>query len=1212
MATLQKGISAIRIYDGNNEPMMVVDITDSSRRVREVMKEDSLKIVWESSEYTRLPAGCHVHYGTNISDKDNPAFYLLNPYEPTRKAEDCYTYEPKFHARQDMWQKYPCCVYTYGDGGKIKGRELEWSFLGTPEDALSMVEQSVLNETGQRLEASVIGSVRERGSSAVDISGQSTPIFEVLGKIAEALDTEWRYDEENNRIVLGEFRLDSKDYPVLQLRVGTDCGNPQVSQNKEDYFTRFYVFGSDRNITQQQVTEITSSAVKKRLPLDSAKYPDGFIDLDITSDPRLEGDSENGWALPDGVVYEPRQRDKSLVFPKGLYFDEVYPSTKFYVSKIYVNGKDGKQQLVDENGNVVGDTYYVAVSTERDGAVWNGYRLADVLPGETLQMYFTSGLLNGRQYDLSAHPNYDGTDTYFYLTPDKNGALTTPNRNMAPKVGDEVTFFGYNFGQIGINDAKARLEKTAIKYLKELVQSNMTYTIKGNAVAFERYSKRDVRYSMMPLGQQVVIDHGKGDVSEVLRVTKVESALDIPSEMTITASAKTEPKGTLTSLTDTVELNRRTEEKKIEDYKQQLIRYSQRSMTQVYETMQQVNNYFSGEMQSIQAMQQVTGSESLQFVFSDNIDFDPLRNPVCWYDNTAVPPCFRVKMYEDDSLYFYVKHMTLGITAISSAAATDKARLVWRLTNQRAAWQNPDMGMAYLECSKTFVDGIGEARLLITDQKMDINGDAFYYLLLGFINKPNERGERSFAQMYSYTEILPGRITTDRIVSQDGGTYFDLANGEIGGKINFRDSVMTETILIKDGEVDAEGKPYYIGGISGEPNLPTIWTGIDPHITDTEEVRRAAMEDELPVKLTHEGYGSNIGCLRVVDDERVDVRNADNGLVRISTKSINAENALLSPVSVPDVRKTARALETGFTASVPERRTTIEEVFDEFPVSATGDRNFTLTMDPSPVVSVRVTCWFSDKATRECRMSASYTLLVAMEYKAGNGEWVRLKSWSSTCTMNKTVTKKKLGEERDVTLDIRDATGGISGEKMRVRLVVSQIFRFSSQYDDGKSSVEFSVAGMMGQRTYKFTNRVRANILAGGGYTCALDGNNYFKLYPNGSGRLTAGLRAIPELVSLDLTDGKGYVRLRKWGFLVYCTLDLYDSNRASTILTLPSGYRPVRECVIPMCFETGTDRSGRFIGCVSYNAEGALSWYSHPKETPYYGYATAMWVSVD
>ena len=57
-------------------------------------------------------------------------------------------------------------------------------------------------------------------------------------------------------------------------------------------------------------------------------------------------------------------------------------------------------------------------------------------------------------------------------------------------------------------------------------------------------------------------------------------------------------------------------------------------------------------------------------------------------------------------------------------------------------------------------------------------------MLVGILNSEYE-GERSFVELYGFTEILPGRITTDRIVSTDGKTYFDLVRSEIGGKIKF-------------------------------------------------------------------------------------------------------------------------------------------------------------------------------------------------------------------------------------------------------------------------------------------------------------------------------------------------------------------------------------------------------------------------------------------
>ena len=63
------------------------------------------------------------------------------------------------------------------------------------------------------------------------------------------------------------------------------------------------------------------------------------------------------------------------------------------------------------------------------------------------------------------------------------------------------------------------------------------------------------------------------------------------------------------------------------------------------------------------------------------------------------------------------------------------------------------------------------------------------------IRDRDSNGGRSFVSLYGFTEILPGRITTDKIVSSDGLTYFDLLNGVIGGKIRFTSTGGGETNL---------------------------------------------------------------------------------------------------------------------------------------------------------------------------------------------------------------------------------------------------------------------------------------------------------------------------------------------------------------------------------------------------------------------------------
>ena len=63
---------------------------------------------------------------------------------------------------------------------------------------------------------------------------------------------------------------------------------------------------------------------------------------------------------------------------------------------------------------------------------------------------------------------------------------------------------------------------------------------------------------------------------------------------------------------------------------------------------------------------------------------------------------------------------------------------------------------------------------------------SYYHFLVGILNTEYD-GERSFATMYGFSEVLPGRVTTDRVVSGDGKSYFDmLANAmKLGDVFDF-------------------------------------------------------------------------------------------------------------------------------------------------------------------------------------------------------------------------------------------------------------------------------------------------------------------------------------------------------------------------------------------------------------------------------------------
>ena len=182
----------------------------------------------------------------------------------------------------------------------------------------------------------------------------------------------------------------------------------------------------------------------------------------------------------------------------------------------------------------------------------------------------------------------------------------------------------------------------------------------------------------------------------------------------------------------------------------------------------------------------------------------------------------------------------------------------------------------YAKCSKDNQSGM----FLLSETAIALEQiDGYYHLLVGILNSENN-GERSFATLYGFTEILPGRITTDKIVSSDGKTYFDLLKGEIAGYIRFLDGLI--------GTVGIGNETTINAGMSGEGNADTdvrIWAGAD------KDGRWDA-----PYRVLHNGklIGTDVDLKGKIDADSGNIGdfNISDGAISISRP--NSGNGVLS------------------------------------------------------------------------------------------------------------------------------------------------------------------------------------------------------------------------------------------------------------------------------------------------------------------------------
>lgn len=162
-------------------------------------------------------------------------------------------------------------------------------------------------------------------------------------------------------------------------------------------------------------------------------------------------------------------------------------------------------------------------------------------------------------------------------------------------------------------------------------------------------------------------------------------------------------------------------------------------------------------------------------------------------------------------------HLTLGITSLKSSHDFSEYKS-WTVSEYTSSVLDDSSKRYYFYIKASKSAETAEFILSETAIGMYSSKD-YYYFLVGILNSEYE-GERSFASLYGFTEILPGRITTDRVVSSSGDSYFDMvANAlKLGDALDFN-SQGDGKLRLRGTLVQSEaGTESYIGCYRGVYN----------------------------------------------------------------------------------------------------------------------------------------------------------------------------------------------------------------------------------------------------------------------------------------------------------------------------------------------------------------------------------------------------------
>ena len=491
----------VEIKDISGKILFSVLLNENSKFVEELMTSDYIQLSWVSDNGAVIPISSYVEY-------NGEKYRLLEPYTPQMDNELKYVYTPIFHSRVMVWDKQIVPVYTYSeDGNTVIGKEFDWSFTGSPVDAMYIIKQAIKNETGEDWSIQ-IGEV----PATISISSQSTSILSMLNTIASECDTEWWADKKDNTLYLSKCVYGEP----ITLEVGNNVQAPTVTNDNRGYFTRFYAFGSTRNITQDYDNgQTTNHVVNKRLTLNPAKFPGGYKDI-------KEGLTTNE------------------IFVKVLYFDDVYPSLRLTISDVRARLK----YRLDNSGNKIkiGGTEEEPIYEQY--AIWFfqienfTFNVGSVIEGKTLSVSFESGQLAGREFELKYHNEAetvkDGNDvTSFYvkagdfeiILDESTGTIIPGLSYIIPQDGDSVVLFNIIMPDEYITSAQNELEEKLDKEISLLIQDNNIYKTSSYPTVFYN-NNIDIR-----MGQAVTFINKTNQLST--RVQAVEKRLDLPCYQTI-------------------------------------------------------------------------------------------------------------------------------------------------------------------------------------------------------------------------------------------------------------------------------------------------------------------------------------------------------------------------------------------------------------------------------------------------------------------------------------------------------------------------------------------------------------------------------------------------------------------------------------------------------------------------------------------------------
>lgn len=646
----------------------------------------------------------------------NITYYLMDPDDFKKKSSRNFEYTLVMYDIGAILGKYKC--------RDIVSKRLKFDYTAKPHEHLQLIVDNLnMRDSGWK-----VGECIEAEEKTINYNH----IFcsEALPTIADTFKTEYEIDPAIKTIHLRKVEY-NKGEP-LPLEYGKDKGFvPGLGRSNQDGnrpVAILYVQGGEQNI-------------------DFSKY--GSKELLLPKNQRLEYEGRAYVSDAEGLYIKRADTTLTDVQEDSLDCSHISPKRVGSVSNVVVSDKEK-------------NFYDFIDSSIPDDLNFEDY----VIEGNNMTVIFQSGMLAGSNKEFEV--KYVHKERKFLITPQEIDGQIMPNDIYKPNLGDKYAVFGIQLPDAYICNNSTKegaswdMFREAAKYLYE--NEDPKFTFKGELDSI--YSKK--RWlsigGKIKLGGYILFKDPQFIPEGIkIRITSIKEYIHRPYSPIIELS------NTTTGATVSSELNKiESNEVKTDNQYKNSIQFTKRRFRDAKETISMLNDallHFSGSISpiSVQTMSLLVGDESLQFRFVNNKTNPTQVEYLVTYDSKK-----KVLSAPGGIL----QHMTIGIDTLSSGHKASEYKF-WDIEKYTSPTLTETVGYyLYVKANKNGTTG----SYVLSKNAIKLEGvEGYYHFLVGILNSEFEE-DRSFVELFGFTEILPGRITTDRIVSSDGLNFMDFVN----------------------------------------------------------------------------------------------------------------------------------------------------------------------------------------------------------------------------------------------------------------------------------------------------------------------------------------------------------------------------------------------------------------------------------------------------